>query len=293
MNSFLLALMLLFPVAQPPTKPQAIHVGGNVTAAEVAQAKAILAASQPKELKLKVGEFEIIEPSKDAKPLQFQFLTNNCYRLYQVQPGETLVMVGVRRGETERRLHRFEAKPYRWAVIEAVLQGSEVVVVNRNGAVADKDPPEEVERVLVLVGEPKPHPPPQPDPPKPDPSPMPGEGFRVLIVRETKDLSNLPSKQISIFSSSEVRTYLNTRCIKENGQPAYRMWDKDVDASREAETWKVALNGVLNGDKTHNISKATSLPWILLTNGKEGYEGPLPNDVDKMMELLRKYGEGK
>jgi len=168
-NSFLLALMLLFPVAQPPTNPQAIHVGGNYSSVDIAKAQAIIAATQPKELKLKVGEFEIIEPSKDAKPLQFQYLTNNCYRLYQVQPGETLVMVGVRRGDTERRLHRFEAKPYRWAVIEAVLQGSEVVVVNRNGAIADKDPPEEVERVLVLVGEPKPEPPPKPvDPPVED-----------------------------------------------------------------------------------------------------------------------------
>lgn len=292
MNSFLLALMLLFPVAQPPTKPQAIHVGGNYSSVDIAKAQAIIAATQPKELKLKVGEFEIIEPSKDAKPLQFQYLTNNCYRLYQVQPGETLVMVGVRRGDTERQLHRFEAKPYRWAVIEAVLQGSEVVVVNRNGANTDKDPPEEVERVLVLVGEPKPEPP-KPDPQPPGPQPMPSEGFRVLVLRETKDLSNLPPEQVSIFSSSEVRMYLNSKCIKENGQPAYRMWDKDVDASREAETWKIALNGVLNGDKAHNISKATSLPHILLTNGKEGYEGPLPKNVDEMMALLKRFGEGK
>lgn len=282
MNSFLLALMLLFPVAQPPTKPQAIHVGGNYSSVDIAKAQAIIAATQPKELKLKVGEFEIIEPSKDAKPLQFQFLTNNCYRLYQVQPGETLVMVGVRRGDTERRLHRFEAKPYRWAVIEAVLQGSEVVVVNRNGAVADKDPPEEVERVLVSVGEPKPEPPPQPDPPKPDPAPMPGEGFRVLIVRETKDLSTLPPSQVAIFSSTDVRQYLNQKTVLEGNQRAYRIWDQDTDVSREAQHWQDAMK-----------RPRASVPWLLVSNGKDGYEGPLPKTVDEMLTLLKKFGEGK
>jgi hypothetical protein len=151
---------------------------------------------------------------------------------------------------------------------------------------------EEVERLQIAVGEPKPDPP-KPDPPGPAPQPMPSEGFRVLIVRETKDLSSLPASQVAIFSSTEVRQYLNQKTLLEGNQRAYRIWDQNTDISRESETWKIAMDGVINGNKTHNISKATSLPWILLTNGKEGYEGPLPNDVDKMMELLRKYGEGK
>lgn len=283
MTSLILSLLIAFPSIQvfdaTPAKPQAVHVGGNVTPADVAKAQAILAAAQPKELKLKVGEFEIIEPSKDAKPLQFQYLTNNCYHLYQVQPGETLAMVGMRRGDNERRLHRFDAKPYRWAIVEAKKDGSEIVVINRNGANAERDPPEEVDRIQVLVGAPKPEP--KPDDP-PAPAPIPGEGFRVLIVRETKDLSNLPAAQVAIFSAREVREYLTSKCVLEGNQRAFRIWDQDTDVSREAQHWRDAMK-----------RPRQSLPWLLVTNGKEGYEGPLPANVPEMMALLKKYGEGK
>ena len=282
--NLLIGLVLLFAPVPPvrvydatPAKQQAVQVGGHVTPADVQKAKAVLAAAEPKELKLKVGEFEIIEPSKDAKPLQFQYLTNKSYWLWRVKPNQPFGLVGVRRGDSERKQHFFEAKPYEWAIIEAKAQGSEIVVVNRNGTNKEQDPPEEVDRILVVVGQPVP--PPEPTPTPPQPTPIPGDGFRVLIVRETKDLSNLPASQVAIFSAREVREYLGTKCVLEGNQRAFRIWDQDTDVSREAQHWQDAMK-----------RKRDSLPWLLVTNGKEGYEGPLPKDVPEMMALLKKYG---
>jgi len=135
---------------------------------------------------------------------------------------------------------------------------------------------------------------PTPDDPKPDDKdpvvPIPGEGFRVLIVRETKDLAGLTPQQVAIFSSTDVRNYLNQKTVLEGNQRAYRIWDQNTDVSRENENWKIAFNGVLNGDPKHDITKATSFPWVIITNGKDGYAGPLPKNVDEMMAKLKQFG---
>lgn len=278
----------------PPVK-QGVVVGGNYSPADVAKAREVLAATEAKELKLKDDEFELIEPTKNAKdPLQFQSLTNKVHQLIRVKPNVPFAIYGKRRGEPVAKVHEFEAKPYEWGIIHAIAKanGSEILVANRNGKNRDTDPPEEVDRVKVIVGAVKPDDPPGPNPDDPKP-PMPGPGFRVLIVRETADLATLTPKQVAIFTAKDVRDYLNTKTVLEGNQRAYRIWDKDTDISRENDNWKIAMNGVLNGDTARNISKATSLPWCLITNGKDGYEGPLPKDVDEMMAYLRKYGEGK
>ena len=153
----------------PPQKPGVV-VGGNYSPADVAKAREVLAASEAKELKLKLGEFEVIEPSKTAKePLQFQYLTNKCYFLFRVKPGMAYGFAGIRRGDTEERQHEFEPKPYEWAIVKARAQGAETLVVNRNGKDAAKDPPEEIDRISIVVGEKKPD---DPNPPRPDDPPV-------------------------------------------------------------------------------------------------------------------------
>lgn len=258
---------------------QAVVVGPQPPQPQIAEAKRTIEAAQPKELKLKIGEFEVLEPSKEAKqPLQFQYLTNKCYWLWRVKAGQPFGIVSIRRGDSERRQHFFEAKSYEWAIIEAKAPGSEIVVINRNGANKEQNPPEEIDRVQVIAGDVTPTPDPKPDDP-PTPAPLPGEGFRVLIVRETKDLSGLPASQVAIFSSTDVRNYLNQKTVLEGNQRAYRIWDQDTDTSKESQHWQDAMK-----------RPRASVPWLLVSNGKDGYEGPLPKTVAEMMTLLKKFG---
>lgn len=125
--------------------------------------------------------------------------------------------------------------------------------------------------------DPKPEPP-KPDP-KPEPTPQPGK-LRILIVEETADRSKLPTLQQDILFSPTVRTYIKTACSKSaEGNPDFRVYDKDTDTSKEAAWVQTAMKEPRN-----------SLPWIILSNGTAGYSGPLPANETATMELLKKYG---
>lgn len=121
--------------------------------------------------------------------------------------------------------------------------------------------------------------PPGPAPPQPAP-PIAGEGNRVLIVYETGQ-QHTPA-QAAVFTSGVLRDYLDARTVKDEHNPngAYRIWDKDVNLNHPSvsSSWKAAM-----------ARPRQSLPWILVSNGRTGYEGPLPPDVPQTLALLRKY----
>lgn len=122
-----------------------------------------------------------------------------------------------------------------------------------------------------------PGPGPGPNPPTPDnPAPIPGDGLRVLMIYEASDAGQPGHK--AIFSRM-VRDYLDAKCAKVGGTPEYRIYDKDIDVSRDAKTWQDAMRRT-----------RTQTPWIIISNGKTGFEGPLPSDVPATLELLKKYG---
>jgi hypothetical protein len=149
----------------------------------------------------------------------------------------------------------------------------------------------DAKKFVVLPDKPQPDPPGPNPPPGPDPlPPIPGAGFRVLIVTETKDLSTLPSAQVQAMTAKEVTDYLDSHCVKDNNQPEYRRFDKDTDLSKASSVWQEAMNRVTNKDQKHPDTKYTSLPWILVTNGKTGFEGPLPANTASLMTLLKQYG---
>ena len=146
----------------------------------------------------------------------------------------------------------------------------------------------DVLRRRVKVGD-GPRPPPGPDvkpdpkpidPPKPvDPSaPIPLSGFRVLIVFETGQ--GLPAAQSSILYGKRTRDYLDQHCVKgPNGQtPEYRIYDKDVSLANESKLWRDAM-----------ARPRASVPWVLVSNGTTGFEGPLPATVDEFIALCDKY----
>ncbi len=136
-----------------------------------------------------------------------------------------------------------------------------------------------------------PVPPPGPDPPKPPTPPTPvdppiiGDGFRVLVLWESADLSKYPSAQVQAVTSAEVRDYCRRKCAKGTDagkSPEVRVFDKDAAVhDEETFTWRRAFE---------RAKKGTTLPWLLISNGREGYEGPLPANTAALMTLLKRYG---
>ncbi len=146
--------------------------------------------------------------------------------------------------------------------------------------------------ITVAVGEVPPGPtpppvPPGPEPPKPDPptpqppSPIPAEGFRALIIYESAELSKMPPVQRTILYSKTVHDYLNAKCALSPDGKKKEWWivDKDTDMSNLAKHWQDAMK-----------RPRTQVPWIIISNGKTGFEGPLPLTVSETVQLLKKYG---
>ncbi len=142
---------------------------------------------------------------------------------------------------------------------------------------------------IVIIGDappdpgPSPKPPIPPDPPKP-PSPIAEPGFRVLIVYETGELSKLTEQQRNVIYSQGVRTYLDSKCIAgpDGKTKEWRIYDKDIAMSGESKIWQGAMERVKKDSKFKT-------PWILISTGTTGYEGPLPEDANSTIELLKKY----
>lgn len=121
-------------------------------------------------------------------------------------------------------------------------------------------------------------------PPKPvdpvDKPPFPAEQFTVLIVHETAD--KLPSAQKAIITSVLVREYLAKKCPNlSDGQTAYRIWDWNTDPAADLPVFQEAWKAKTTREK---------IPWILISDGKKGFSGPLPATVTETLNLLRKYG---
>ncbi len=120
------------------------------------------------------------------------------------------------------------------------------------------------------------------DPVKPpvDPKtlpPIPVSGFRVLVVYESA--TKLPAAQAAIFNAKEIRDYLNLRCVEVAGKKEFRFWDKDISTANVSPFWQAAMS-----------RPRTSVPWIVISNGVNGFEGPLPANVAATMALLKQFG---
>lgn len=116
----------------------------------------------------------------------------------------------------------------------------------------------------------------------PTPAPIPNAGLRVFIFEETADRDKLtPGQREALLSTApgSVRDYATTHCVKINGQSEFRLIDKDQDLSKDTEA--VQLAGKL---------PRTSLPWLVVSNGKSGDSVALPATAAETLTLLKKYG---
>lgn len=109
---------------------------------------------------------------------------------------------------------------------------------------------------------------------------LPAKGLMVLVVEETADRAKLPSEQVTIFTSAAVREYLDQKCAKDaDGHPLWRFVDDDI----EADTLPTPLRAAFEKQRA-------GLPWLGISNGRKGREGPLPENVEATLKLLKKYG---
>ncbi len=117
-------------------------------------------------------------------------------------------------------------------------------------------------------------------PPPPEPAPIPDPGFRVLFIYEAGSLVDMPAEQRMILTGKKVRDFLNANCVMgpDNKTKEWRVWDKDVDTSAAPPLWQNAMK------RPH-----ASLPWVLVSNGTSGFEGPLPATDDAFIALASKY----
>ncbi len=186
----------------------------------------------------------------------------------------------VSRATTPRGLLEFVAPPGEYEV--------ELLVIT-SGADGVLDIGETV-TVVTISGTPGPVPPgpkpPEPVPPDPGPSPapIPLAGLRVLVVYESAEASKLAAGHQGVIYGKATRDYLNSKCVVGPDQKTkeWRIYDSNVVLDAEVAPWKAAMQRA----KAHPSFR---VPWLLVSNGKSGYEGPLPETPEKMIALVKRY----
>lgn len=133
--------------------------------------------------------------------------------------------------------------------------------------------------LLLLAGcvrvpdvQPRPDPPPDPDVVVPVP-PVVAGSLHVLIWRET-DQPRIPEGHLRQFYGPEVVGWLQKNA-------KFHIWDVDVvlDAN-QAPVWRKLA------EKRPDRSK---LPVIVVDDGKDRFEGPLPATPEETIALLERY----
>lgn len=113
----------------------------------------------------------------------------------------------------------------------------------------------------------------------PDVAPITDIGNRCLIVYESADVAKMSAKQQVIITGSRVRKYLDMACIKDG----WRIIDADTEFTGGDDViWVEAMRLPRDGG-----------PWLICSTGKKGFSGPLPDDIDSVIDLLSTYFEAK
>lgn len=140
---------------------------------------------------------------------------------------------------------------------------------------------------------PQPPPGPVPPEPKPDPAPIPGPGFRVLMVYDNEHEKIIgPGQRLAIYGGT-VREYLIDKTTSNGESPGYRIYGDELDVSGEEQWIRDAYkraydkSGGVPANPT-NHPNFVGRPWIIISNGVSGFEGPIPDSGT--LELLKKYG---
>lgn len=137
-----------------------------------------------------------------------------------------------------------------------------------------------VDRQAASFGGVSPSPDVPPGPPAPTPTTapfaVPAPGQYVLITYNETDLPKIPLAQLAIINGQEFREFLQA-----NNAGTYRIWDPShIDVRGDIQAFQDAFK-----------RPRSSSPWICVSNGKAGYEGPLPATVAEAKSLLQRIGK--
>jgi hypothetical protein len=61
----------------------------------------------------------------------------------------------------------------------------------------------------------------------------------------------------------------------------WRVWSFGADPSGESKLWQDVFKRKPGKEK---------MPWLIVSSGNSGFEGPLPASVEETLKLLKKYG---
>lgn len=109
--------------------------------------------------------------------------------------------------------------------------------------------------------------------PQPTPSAILGPGLNVFIAEETENRLSIPKEQLDILTSNDWRA-----AVIANGG-AIRQLDPTDKHPNDLAKWQTAL-----------ARPRTGLPWCIVSNGVNTYEGLLPSTRAEWDALLLKYG---
>lgn len=160
-------------------------------------------------------------------------------------------------------------------LIEATGKGTvELLVV-----IVGKTKPEDVLRKTLDVDNGvAPRPPPDPPGPTPTPAPIPLPGFRVMMQYEE---ASLTPEQEGVVYGMAVRMYLQSKCVVGTDGMTKDFW-----ILRAGLDTKNAPKWVGDQVQRHPGQKA----WMVVSDGKVGYDGPLPANANEAMSILTKIG---
>ena len=166
--------------------------------------------------------------------------------------------------------------------VEASKTGRVELIVVPVGA---KTPAEVIRRAIDVVAGDSPQPP-QPGPgpaPQPTPgiAPIAGDGFKVLIVYEAMTEQTLPPAQQAAIFGKKTRDYLNAKCAPgPDGKPKeWRIFDQNTPTDGDTQVWRDAMK-----------RPRASVPWLVVSDGKTGFEGPLPATDAEITAILTQFG---
>jgi hypothetical protein len=92
----------------------------------------------------------------------------------------------------------------------------------------------------------------------------------VVILEQTEWRNKVSPNQLNVMSSQIWRDYVS----KQSGQ--WRVMDPEADISKDLPWVRDAVHRKRNG-----------LPWMIVQKENLWYSGPVPSNMDEMMEIIK------